>query len=70
MGSPIKTRWLMVTKPGTMRKSMPCSLGHMEMEHLSPWLWAENLRQTKNDKGPASCGDLSSLGGNIAVMPS
>lgn len=61
----------MVTKPGTIRRFMPCSLGHMEMEHPGHWLWAENLRQTKNEKGPASCGDLvNSLDGSTAVMPS
>lgn len=71
VGSPIKTRWLMVTKPGTMRRFVPCSLGHMEKEHPGHWLWAENLRQTKNDKGPASWGDLvNSLDGSTAVMSS
>ena len=40
LGTPIKTRWLMVTDWRTMRKWVPCSLGHKEIEHPGCWPWA------------------------------
>lgn len=58
VGSPIKTRWLMVTNWGTVRRSVPCSLKQMEMEHLATGCSLRSSDKARMTKAQFPVGDL------------